>query len=120
MSKEKEKTAKTVALTTKSNLEEMSFDQIMELDEKEREKLINEGQKKDQKRLQLISKVGNVKNELTTLKNKYLKSLTDASVDTIGIKIEMKCKEEELKIAQEVYVMLFPETEKNGSMCVIS
>ncbi len=121
MSSKKNKNTTTIALRTeKADLKTMSFDEINAMDDKERDKLINDGQKREQKRLQLISQIGKLKGDLTNLETKYLKSLMDSAMDTIQIRIEINCKEEESKIASEVYAYLFPEVKNNsGAMCVV-
>ncbi len=120
--KTKEKKSEIVVASSvaKQDLQKMSFDDIMKLDEKERKKLASQGQEKNSKRLQLISQVGTIKNEISTLETKYIESLTNPSINSIDLKVQIKCKLEEEKIAQEIFMTLFPENEKAGSMCVIS
>ncbi len=98
-----------VALTAK-NLEKMSFDDIYQMDEKEKNKQLTHTQNKEGKRLALTSKLSLMQQERIELQNNYIKSLTDPKMDSVDIRVDMLSKEQEIGIAKDIYNQLFPDS----------
>jgi len=105
----------TVSLLQKGNVSEHNFDTIYNLDEKELHKKVSYDQKKNGKRLQLANKISVLDAEISKTENRYLMSLTDPTVDSVELKIEIRVLKEEKQVAFEIYNQLFPEHAQQGN-----
>lgn len=103
------KETSTVALLQKGNVSEHNFDTIYNLDEKELNKKVSYDQKKNGKRLQLAHKISGLDSDISKAENRYLMSLTDPTIDSVELKIEIRVLKEEKQVAFEIYNQLFPE-----------
>ncbi len=107
--------SKSVALTTSSNIEvptiktSGSFDEMYNRDEKEVDRENKHHMAKNGKKLQLFARINDLKMRITKGEVALAQSLTDPTKDSVELKIELKCMNEELLIAQGLYVELFPE-----------
>ena len=105
----KKNTESGAGLMLSKNVTESSFDEIYNLDEKELTKKISYDQKKNGKRLQLGAKLSSIEDSITKAQNQYLMSLTDPTVDSVELKVEISVLNAEKAIAIEIYNQLFPE-----------
>ncbi len=87
-----------------------SFDTIYQTDEKERAREISYQQKKEGKKVQLVAKLNDLNLRIMKAETRFNVSLTDPTIDTVQVAIEVKCLKEEHSIAKSIFNQLFPDT----------
>lgn len=102
------KAVATTAVAKYTSVEDMSFEQIMNLDEKELNKQMSFDQKKNGKKSQLQAKVIDLTNRIGKCQTKFKLSLIDPTIDSVEIKVEIDCLEKEREIALSILQQLFP------------
>jgi hypothetical protein len=96
------------ALAKNQPIESMSFDDIMNLDEKELNKQMSLDQKKLAKKSQLQAKIIDINAKKSKAQHRFNLSLIDPTIDSVEMKIEIDCLNDEAKIAYQILVQLFP------------
>lgn len=112
MSKTGTKTGKGQALATKNdvnNMNNLSFDNIFNMDEKELNRKMTYDQKKIGKKSQLQAKIIDLTNKEAKCEQRFKLSLIDPTMDSVDIMIEMDCYKKEREIAVQILRQLFPE-----------
>lgn len=92
------------------NISNLSFDDMANMDEKDRKKLIATSGQKEGKRLQLMAKVNDLNGKITKTETAYAESILDSTIDSVDLMIKIKCWREERAIAIQLYNQLFPES----------
>lgn len=107
----KTETKKGQALATKNdvnNMNNLSFDNIFNMDEKELNRQMTYDQKKIGKRSQLQAKIIDVTNKYAKCEQRFKLSLIDPTIDSVELMIEMDCYNKEKEIAYKILHQLFP------------
>lgn len=86
------------------DLEIISFDAALELDEKAGDNEVVKIEKQDQ----LESKAKDLKIKIAKSKNRFKKSIIDPRVDSVAILIDIDVMEKELEYTQKVLAAIFP------------
>lgn len=86
-----------------------SFDDVFNMDEKEKSRQISFMQKKEGKKLQLIAKMNDLQMRLVKAETIFNQSLTDPTIDSVDVMVEMDCLKKEKEIATQIFNRLFPE-----------
>lgn len=105
----KNETNKSVALAKNIDVKNMSFADIMQLDEKELNKQMTYDQKMIGKRSQLMAKITDLTLKKTKVEQRFKTSLVDPTLDSVELKLEMDCMDKEIQIALGLMQQLFPE-----------
>jgi len=82
----------------------LSFDDALELDEKSEANDL----KKFEKRDQLDSKVADLKRDIARMKMTFKKSLTDPTTDSVNILMDIETCKKEMELTNKVLKALFP------------
>jgi hypothetical protein len=85
-------------------LEKISFDEVLELDEKAGDNEVLKIEKQDQ----LESKAKDLKIKIAKAKNRFKKSVIDPRTDSVAILIDIEVMEKELEYTQNVLEAIFP------------
>lgn len=85
-------------------LENVSFDEILELDEQAGDNEVLKIEKQDQ----LETKAKDLKIKIAKAKNKFKKSVIDPRTDSVAILIDIDVMEKELAYTQKVLAAIFP------------
>lgn len=112
MSKTATKKAKGNELATKidvNNMNNLSFENIFNMDEKELNRQMTYDQKKIGKRSQLQAKIIDATNMYAKCEQRFKLSLIDPTVDSVELMIQMECFNKEKEIAYKILHQLFPE-----------
>ena len=108
--KNKNKEKKNQLVTTHANaFKGASFDDVFNMDDKEKNRSISYNQKKEGKRLQLVSKINQLQMRAIQAESKFNLSLTDPTQDSVDILVEIDCFKKEQKLAVDLHNQLFPE-----------
>lgn len=110
MAKTNEKKGSTALAKKPTDIKEMSFADIMQLDEKELNKQISYEQKMVGKKSQLMAKITDLNLKKMKIENRFKTSLTDPTLDSVDLKLELDCIDKEISIAVELLKQLFPDT----------
>lgn len=86
-----------------------SFDDVFNMDEKEKSRQISFMQKKEGKKLQLIAKMNDLQMRMVKAETRFNHSLTDPTIDSVDVMVEMDCLKKEKEIATQIFNRLFPE-----------
>jgi hypothetical protein len=86
-------------------LENISFDDILELDEKAGDNEVLKIEKQDQ----LETKVKDLKIKIAKANNRFKKSVIDPRTDSVAILIDIDVMEKELEYTKKVLAAIFPE-----------
>lgn len=100
---------------TNTDITEMSFDEIVTLDEKDLNKKISIEKKRTGKMIQLTSQINALNLRIMNGENKFKESLTRPDIDSIELMMQIRCDREELNAATELFGQLFPKN-KNQLM----
>jgi hypothetical protein len=84
-----------------------SFDDVFNMDEKEKSKQVTFVQKKQGKKLQLMAKINDLSSRLIKAESRFNLSLTDPTIDSVDVAVEMDCLKKERLIAGEIFARLF-------------
>ena len=87
------------------NLENLSFDSVLELDSKAGDNELIKIEKQDQ----LESRAKDLKIKIAKAKNRFKKSVIDPRTDSVAILMDIDVMEKELEYTQKVLVAIFPE-----------
>lgn len=112
MSKTATKKAKGNELTTivdLNRIQNLSFDNIYNIDEKELSKQNSYNQKKIGKMGQLKAKLIDMQNRIAKCEQQFIVSLTDPTLDSVELRIQIECYQKEKEIATSLLKSLFPE-----------
>lgn len=105
------KSTKSVSLATVNNsFANATFDDVFNMDDKEKSRQITYTQKKEGKRLQLVAKINDLQMRLVKAESRFNVSLTDPTIDSVDLRVEIKCLKDEKAIATELFNQLFPES----------
>jgi len=85
-------------------LENVSFDEILELDEQAGDNEVLKIEKQDQ----LETKAKDLKIKIAKAKNRFKKSVIDPRTDSVAILIDIDVMEKELTYTQKVLAAIFP------------
>lgn len=96
------------ALAKVNDITSMSFDQIMQLDEKELNKQMSYEQKMIGKKSQLMAKITDLTLKKTKAQQRFKTSLVDPTLDSVELKLEIDCFDKEIQVATELMHQLFP------------
>jgi hypothetical protein len=86
------------------DLKNISFDEILQMDEKDGDNELLKIEKKDQ----LESKAKDLKIKIAKAQNKFKKSIIDIRTDSVAILIDIDVMEKELEYTQKVLEAIFP------------
>lgn len=86
------------------NLKNISFDEILKMDEKAGDNELLKIEKTDQ----LESKIKDLKIKIAKAQNKFKKSIIDIRTDSVEILIDIDVMEKELEYTQQVLEAIFP------------
>ncbi len=104
------KSTSVVSLATVNNsFQNATFDDVFNMDDKEKSRQITYIQKKEGKRLQLVAKINDLQMRMVKAESRFNISLTDPTIDSVDVKIEIKCLKDEKIIATDLFNQLFPE-----------
>lgn len=109
MSKKAATKATTALAKHTPKVESMSFNEIMNLDEKELNKQMSFDQKKLGKRTQLQAKIIDCTNKKAKVEQQFRMSLVDPTLDSVELKLEMDCFDKEMEVAFQILNQLFPD-----------
>jgi hypothetical protein len=93
-----------LGLNTKAN-----FYELYNQDQKEVDKKMHFHQNRQGKKVQLLAAINNLQMKISKAEIDYTKSLVSPTTDSISLAIDIKALGEELKIAEAVYLQLFPQ-----------
>lgn len=85
-------------------LENLSFDEVLEMDETAGDNELIKIEKQDQ----LESKAKDLKIKIAKAKNRFKKSIIDPRTDSVVILIDIDVMEKELQYTQKVLAAIFP------------
>jgi len=86
-----------------------SFEDIIHQDDKSLEKEMSNDKKRNGKLIQLTSKINELNLRIMNAETKFNRSLTDPTLDSVQIGMEIRCDREELNFAMELFAQLFPK-----------
>ena len=105
------KSTKSMSLVAVNNsFANATFDDVFNMDDKEKSRQITYTQKKEGKRLQLVAKINDLQMRLVKAESRFNVSLTDPTIDSVELRVEIKCLKDEKAIATELFNQLFPES----------
>lgn len=108
MAKTDSKKGSTTALAKNMDIKNMSFEEIMGLDEKELNKQMSYQQKMIGKKSQLQAKVIDLTMKKEKAEQKFKTSLVDPTIDSVELRLEIDCLEKEIQVAKMLMNQLFP------------
>lgn len=106
--KNTQNTKPTTAIAKKVNFHSASYDDMSEMDEKELNAQADKDANRAAKKMQLVAKINQKQSEITKLTKNLVKSYLDPTQDTVDIKLNIRLCQEELQVAKEIFLQLFP------------